>query len=73
MVFTDYMASLKYRRVEVMHELEKLTLSSYSTVFRWTYGKVTPPPLKREIIAKHLGIPVDELFPPKDNVPCSQK
>ncbi len=73
MVLRDYINSIPNPRMEVIRKIAEITDSNISTVYRWMSGAINPPTVKKRIIAKHLGIPVDELFPPKDNVPCSQK
>lgn len=64
MVFTDYMQNLPNERTETMRAIAKLTHSTTNSVYRWTTGKVTPPPVKQYLIAEYLGKPVEELFPP---------
>lgn len=43
-------------------ELAELTRSHPTTVRAWLYGTQRPDALKAGIIARHLGIPEDELF-----------
>lgn len=47
----------------LIKELSELTKKSEMTVRGWACGRM-PAPLEQEIVAKHLGIPVEELFPP---------
>ena len=50
-------------REKLVAVLAKKTKSHPSSVYRWLKGEVTPPALKREIIAKHFKVSVEELFP----------
>ena len=65
MVFKDYMKSLPNEQQDKIKELAEKTMTSVQTVYRWINGSIVPPPLKQQIIAEHLGIPVSELFPKK--------
>lgn len=63
MRFTDLPKSFKDEREEFITRICKLTLASRSTVNRWLNGQITPSKARRDIIAKELGIPEEELFP----------
>lgn len=67
MVFTNYVNTIPNQREELIKELADITSSSSSSVYRWINGVTIPPIVKQKIIAKHLGISVDILFPPKKN------
>lgn len=62
MNFSDFMNSLPNLKTEAINELAALTRSSKVSVYNWINGG-TVPPLKQELIAAHLGRPVEELFP----------
>lgn len=47
-------------------EVSEVTCKSEMTVRGWLSGRI-PAPLEQETIAKHLGIPVHVLFPPRIN------
>lgn len=63
MVFSDYMKGLRNERQEVIDLLAEKTKTSKNTVYRWISGEITPPALKKSIIAEVLNFPVEELFP----------
>lgn len=54
-------------------EITTLTKKSQITVRRWGAGTAYPSPLEQEAIAKHLGIPVHVLFPPRDKKKGAKK
>lgn len=62
MVFFDILNQPNEKRRLIKLLMER-TQSSESTVYRWISGKITPPPIKKQIIADVLGKPVNELFP----------
>ena len=66
MVFNDYVKTLVDERKVLVDKLSLATKTHKSVVYRWLSGKVTPPPIKRDIIAKIVGIPAAELFPQND-------
>lgn len=63
MVFSDYMNSLPNVKVDTIKRIAELTFSSEVSVYKWISGETQPPRVKKEIIAKHLGMPVEQLFP----------
>ena len=63
MVFGDYMNSLPNVKLDTIKKIAELTCSSTVSVYRWISGDIEPPLLKKKIIAEHLGLSVDELFP----------
>lgn len=65
MVFTDYVKSIRNEREEFVKTIANITSSSPSSVSRWINGRTTPPIVKQKIIAEHLEIPIDLLFPQK--------
>lgn len=62
MVLNDILNSRNQKR-ELIKKIMSETKTTESTVYRWLQGKLTPPPVKQEIIAKILNVPVKELFP----------
>ena len=50
-------------REKIVAELAEATKSHPSSVYRWLNGDTTPSPIKQDIIADKLGIPVKKLFP----------
>lgn len=52
-------------REKIVAELAEATKSHPSSVYRWLNGDTTPSPIKQDIIADKLGIPVNKLFPKK--------
>ena len=52
-------------REKIVAELAEATKSHPSSVYRWLNGDTTPSPIKQDIIAEKLGIPVSKLFPKK--------
>lgn len=49
---------------DFVKKLAELTKSHPTTVRAWIYGTQKPDALKTSLIAKHLGVPEDELFSP---------
>lgn len=62
MNFKDYINSLPNARAEEINKIAEITCSSRISVYRWMNGG-TVPRLKKAVIASHVGIPVEELFP----------
>lgn len=52
-------------REKIVAELAEATKSHPSSVYRWLNGDTTPSPIKQDIIAEKLGMPVSKLFPKK--------
>ena len=46
-----------------IRRIAKVTMRSELTVRMWLNGRQTPEPLVQKIIAKELGVEVNELFP----------
>lgn len=63
MTFQEYVQELSNERAEFVKRIAKITLSTESTVSRWISGEFIPSKARREIIAKEMGVSVDELFP----------
>jgi hypothetical protein len=62
MVFTD-IKSQPNERARLVKLLMEKTQTSESVVYRWLSGQITPPPIKKKIIAEVLNRPIEELFP----------
>lgn len=67
MVFTDYMKSLPNQQMETIKKLAEITCSTPAAVYKWVNGVNPPSALKQKIIAEHLGMSVEELFPSTKN------
>ena len=65
MVFTDYVKSIGNEREEFVKTIANITSSSPSSVSRWINGRIVPPLVKQKLIAEHLNIPINILFPQK--------
>lgn len=69
MVFSDYMNSLSNEAIsekrKKIKELADACCKSDLTVYAWISGRQEPDALNKKIISGVLGMPVDELFPPK--------
>jgi len=63
MTFKDHANSLINERAEFVKKIAELTLVSEATVSRWISGEFIPSKIRREIIAREMNIPVEELFP----------
>lgn len=63
MVFSDYINQLPNQRSNMIDLIASKTKTSRATVLRWIKGEIDPPPIKKEIIAEIIKIPVAELFP----------
>lgn len=63
MRFIDYVNSLPNEKELFIKRICELTLCNKSTVSRWLNGENTPSKSRREVIARELNIPEEELFP----------
>lgn len=50
-----------------VQRVAKATMRSENAVRMWLNGRQTPEPLVQNIIAKELGVPVEGLFPAKND------
>ncbi|MBR5255027.1 MAG: hypothetical protein IKV46_08360 [Bacteroidales bacterium] len=50
-------------KMKWIRRIAKVTMRSELTVRMWLNGRQTPEPLVQKIIAKELGVEVNELFP----------
>lgn len=55
--------------VAFIAEIANLTHRSQIAVRKWISGENTPDYNVQEILAKHFGVPREQLFPPKKNRP----
>lgn len=53
------------QKAKFLREVGEATLSSPTTVQIWATQGQTPIPIKQKAISDLLGVPVEELFPPK--------
>lgn len=63
MKFTDLPKTFKDEREMFIEEISEITVAHRTSVVRWLSGKVLPSKRRREIIAEHLNIPEETLFP----------
>lgn len=66
MTLGDYYRSLPDPKKKFVESIAKLTFSSENAVRRWIAEDTVPSAIKRKVIAEHLQIPVESLFPSKD-------
>ena len=63
MDLATYVTNTPNKREELIKELAEITCSDVTSVYRWINGRNTPPAIKQKLIAEHLGVTVEELFP----------
>lgn len=63
MVFSEYVNKLPNLKQETINKLAEITSSTTMTVYRWINGSVTPPMVKKKIIAEYLKMDIDDLWP----------
>lgn len=51
---------------EFVRRIASVTCKSESTVYNWTSGRFKPDALSQSVISKELGVPVEILFPQKE-------
>lgn len=71
MTFRCYYDTLGERKVvapkrDFVNEIAKLLVVSTKTVRGYLAGTYQPDALRKRMLSEHLGIPEDELFPPKE-------
>lgn len=67
LTFSDHYNNLPNLRKDFIKKITEITNKSPRTVYYWINGKGNPSETDKQLIAQHLNVHKDVLFPPFNN------